>query len=58
MRGLRNGLYLGHHRLLLFQPESHSFLLAEDPSTNTRCRVPTLVPAAAGRLMETFTSEN
>jgi len=58
MRDARNGLHLGHQRLLVFQPVCHSILLAEDPSTDARCRAPTLVPSVPGRPMATFTSEH
>jgi hypothetical protein len=58
MRDTRNGLHLGHHRLLVFKPECHSILLAEDPSTGAHRHAPTLVPAALDRLMATFTSEH
>jgi hypothetical protein len=33
MRGLRNGLHLGHHRLLVFQSQSHPTLLAVGPAS-------------------------
>jgi len=58
MRHARNGLHLGHQRLLVFQPECHSILLAEGPSKDALRRAPTLMPSVAGRPMATFTSEH